>query len=42
MLKSYFKIAIRNFLKNRVFSLINIIGLAQFASNQSKLLWKIL
>src|SRR5450755_2441085 len=27
MLKNYFKIALRNLLKNRVFSLINILGL---------------
>jgi len=28
MLKNYFKIAFRNLLKNKVFSLVNIAGLA--------------
>ena len=28
MVKNYFKIALRNFLKNKAFSLINIMGLA--------------
>ena len=28
MIKNYFKIAVRNLLKNKVFSFINIIGLA--------------